>query len=234
MLLISLYLLHSLALSEPVINPFGTYLGSNSGVPGYSNGNDNNSNEDSYVGNIYSGLKWQCVEYARRWLIITQSLTFASVDCASDIWHIDYLSSTSDSSKYIWHIDYLSSTSDSSKHTSLYRIPNGSKCPPSKGDLIIYKRTETNPVGHVAIISKVDYDDIEISEQNWDTDFWPGNYSRAMPLTELSGLYYLFDFEYPIIGWMSYNKPENVHCADIECVTCSAPDRDKDPKCEYL
>ncbi|OMJ81801.1 hypothetical protein SteCoe_17685 [Stentor coeruleus] len=219
MLLISLLVLNSLALSEPDITPFGTYLGSNSGVPGYSNGNCNYvSDEDSYVGNIYSGLKWQCVEYSRRWLIITQSLTFVSVDCASDIWHLDYLSLTSDNSKQI----------------NLYRIPNGSQCPPSPGDLIIYKRTKENPVGHVGIINKVSYDDIEISEQNWDNNYWPGNYSRTMPLTKLIDLYYLLDFENPILGWMSYNNPKSISCADIKCITCTLPDESNDPQCEYL
>jgi hypothetical protein len=219
MLLISLYLLHSLSSSEPDITPFGTNLGSNNGVIGYSNGNcDYTSNKDAYIGDIYSGMEWQCVEYARRWLIATQSLTFASVNCASDI----------------WHLNHLSSATNNKHHTSLYRIPNGSRCPPSSGDIIIYKLTETNPVGHVAIITNVDDDEVQFSEQNWDNDYWPGNYSRTMPLSELSGFYYLLDFENPIFGWMSYKRPEDIACADIECVTCTPVDEKKETDCKYL
>lgn len=42
--------------------------------------------------------------------------------------------------------------------------PKRVKCPPKAGDLIIYKRTDNNPVGHVGIISKVYSNYVEISE----------------------------------------------------------------------
>jgi hypothetical protein len=33
------------------------------------------------------GLKWQCVEYARRWTFLRKSSTFESVEGANDMWN---------------------------------------------------------------------------------------------------------------------------------------------------
>ena len=46
---------------------FGTPLGSNNGVIGYSNkDSENYPRSYYYIGSIHIGLKWHCVEYARR------------------------------------------------------------------------------------------------------------------------------------------------------------------------
>lgn len=62
--------------SGACVSPFGAVNGQDaSGVIGYSNCNDSFvSDEESYVNAgvpspVYAGLKWQCVEYGRRWLI---------------------------------------------------------------------------------------------------------------------------------------------------------------------
>jgi glutathionylspermidine amidase/synthetase len=50
--------------------PFGTYLGSFNGVVSYSNGSTSNvSNQSNYVNGTYIGMKWQCVEYVRRYYL---------------------------------------------------------------------------------------------------------------------------------------------------------------------
>ena len=47
--------------------PFGTVLGSNNNVEAYSNSNsDCITNFDNYLSDIYTGMKYQCVEYSRR------------------------------------------------------------------------------------------------------------------------------------------------------------------------
>ena len=72
------------------VTPYGTNLGTNKGTIGYSNGNsDYISDEYNEVGTIYYGMKWQCVEYSRRWLIQQYRYTFESVDGAADIWSLD-------------------------------------------------------------------------------------------------------------------------------------------------
>ncbi|OMJ69881.1 hypothetical protein SteCoe_32270 [Stentor coeruleus] len=218
MLFLFFNLLSTHILSEELNTPFGTLIGSNNGVPAYSNGDcDFISDEHYYIGDVLSGLKWQCVEYARRWIVLTQDLTFHKVQCASDI----------------WHFNTLLSVSDDNKNVPLYRIPNDSPCPPSPGDLLIYKRGNDAPYGHIAIISQVYSDLIEISEQNWDNCYWPGNYSRTMPLTKMHDHYFLIDDEYPIIGWMSYKTPENLKCIDTYCLTCSSRDTSRNAICIY-
>ena len=53
--------------AKEFVTPFGTVLGSNDGVIGYSNGNDDYiSHERISKGVIYVGMKWQCVEYSKR------------------------------------------------------------------------------------------------------------------------------------------------------------------------
>lgn len=214
-----LLIVNVLADNHPFVTPFGTDLGSNNGVPGYSNGNSYyTSASSSYYGWIFAGLKWQCVEYARRWLIISHDLTFASIPCASDIWHLSTLEST----------EYYPFTYS----VPFNRVPNGSKCAPIQGSVLIYKRVDVeNPVGHVAIITEVGKDFILVSEQNWDNDFWPGNYSRKVPLDVTDGVYTIKD-ELPILGWMVYQDYDK-SCFDSQCKTCTPANHDSEIGCNY-
>ena len=186
----------------------GAELGSNSGVVSYCNeGATVESSTDNYFDGIYTGTKWQCVEYARRWLIMTQNLTFVGVKCASDIWHLNSLENPYDS-----------------QITSLYRIQNGSKCKPNPGDILIYKRAKITPVGHVAIITEVQSSSVKIAEQNWDSQLWPGDYSRALKLVEIDRDYFILDDDYVVIGWLAYKNKHEAFCFDYKCRTCSLPD----------
>src|ERR1700722_6168524 len=67
---------------------YGVMVGiASTNVPAYSNGNDSFiSNESNYLYGVYMGMKWQCVEYARRWLFIRKGCVFDSVDAANDMW----------------------------------------------------------------------------------------------------------------------------------------------------
>lgn len=218
MLVLSLYLLQSLVLSSSEEEPFGAMLGSNNNVLSYSNGQlDYESDEDNSVETVYSGVKWQSIEYARRWLIISNSYTFADLKCASDM----------------WHLSQITSTTDENQSLPLYRIPNGATCPPSPGDFIIYRRTEKNPTGHVGVISKVNSDSIEICEQNWDNKLWEGDHSRVFSLSNLRGRYIILDSDNPVQGWMTYQNVD-AKCTDIKCATCSQFDSSLNAKCLFL
>ncbi|KPA84072.1 putative trypanothione synthetase [Leptomonas pyrrhocoris] len=55
------------------------------GVPAFSNGTSNTwTNSKSYLNGIFMGYRWQCVEFARRWLWTTQRLLLPERDCASN------------------------------------------------------------------------------------------------------------------------------------------------------
>ncbi|GET92046.1 hypothetical protein, conserved [Leishmania tarentolae] len=77
-------------LSAPVradrcANPFGSFLGKSRGVAAYSNcrndyGGDNMEHFVSVgMQRLYTGSKWQALEYARRYWILTSLLTFPSL-----------------------------------------------------------------------------------------------------------------------------------------------------------
>ena len=67
---------------------YGVVLGqSPAGVPAYSNCNaECVIFEPNHLNDIYTGIKWQCVEYARRWLLQERGVVFGDVDIAADIW----------------------------------------------------------------------------------------------------------------------------------------------------
>ncbi|OMJ81800.1 hypothetical protein SteCoe_17684 [Stentor coeruleus] len=202
---------------------YGDILGSNSGVIAYSNGDSSYiSYESNYINDIYSGMKWQCVEYCRRWLITVRNITFESIPCASDIWHLDKVSKVNEPNNI-------------KKNLALFRIPNGSVCPPDIGNLIIYKRVVGNLVGHVAIVVNTTKTSVYVGEQNWDNNVWLKDYSRELPLNVTDGKYYLIDNDYPIIGWMSYYDGEyKEECYDRKCDSCSKRDNTVDPYCSYI
>lgn len=53
------------------------------GVPAFSNGTSNTwTNSKSYLDGVFMGYRWQCVEFARRWLWSTQRLLLPERNCA--------------------------------------------------------------------------------------------------------------------------------------------------------
>ncbi|CAF1173517.1 unnamed protein product [Adineta ricciae] len=83
-----------------------------------------------------TGTKWQCIEYARRWLFIRKGCIFKDASMAAQMW--DQLS-------------YVERVIDG-KLFPLKRYSNGSPKPPKKGSLLICKQTSDFPVSHVTVI----------------------------------------------------------------------------------
>lgn len=171
---------------ESCITPYGQVLGTTrDGIQSYSNCQ---SNCVVFVPNTlngtYTGIKWQCVEFTRRWLIQNRGLTFGDVDVAADIWALKDLIAVDDKSL-----------------VPLQRFENGAKQMPAQGDLLIYGR-EFLGTGHAAIILQVDrkLGLIRVGEQNFRNQKWPGNYSRAIPFMRREGRYWILDAY--LLGWM--------------------------------
>jgi hypothetical protein len=166
--------------------PHGTLLGQTSeGVAAYSNDSaDSLSLEPCRVGSTVTGLPWQCVEFARRWLLQTQDLIFADIPIAANIWN---------------KVDYLTQVSDN-KIVPLDSHPNGSLSKPVNGDLIIYSEAFLG-TGHVAVVVGHDSDAgvIHVAEQNYSDNPWQGDYCRKIPLLEIDGHWWLLE---PFLnGW---------------------------------
>jgi len=131
-------------------NIFDDQIGTWNGVSIYSNKqyefDKNNESNTNYCNGVYTGIKWQCVEFARRYLIITRDITFENVTSAFEI--------------------------PDAKFTTL----NGNTVIPTNelkiGSLIVWPSYyELNaPHGHVAVVSSIKANGITVVEQNYNND----------------------------------------------------------------
>lgn len=147
---------------------FNTLLGENSEVPAYSNGTPQHiSVKPNYIKTHYMGLKWQCVEYARRWIYHTHQLNFSSINYAYDIWT---------------KVDHYFNPATQQK-IKIFNHPNQETIAPVVGDLLIYSKGFLQ-TGHVAIIVEVNLIKgyLRVAEQNYHNQAWPSNYSRQLNL----------------------------------------------------
>lgn len=175
---------------------FGEFVGQAFLTKAYSNCNSNCIKyENNYTmlknndKKIFTGMKWQCVEYARRWLIENKNITFADVEYAYFIWDL----------KQGEHIN-------THETLPLLRFKNStSKQPPNIGDLLIYS-TALAVTGHVAVIVGVENDSIIIAEQNYFNRVWEAkDYSRRLMLDKNAKGYYRIIDE-ALIGWVRFTS----------------------------
>lgn len=112
---------------------------------GVSNSEGRNLTEDGY--NI--GVKYQCVEFIKRYYY--NHLHHKMPDTYGNA--IDYYDTSLKDSTY-------------NKKRDLIQFSNPSEVKPKQKDIIIFDKTIFNRFGHVAIVSKVEEDMIEIIQQN--------------------------------------------------------------------
>ena len=155
-------------------------------VPAYSNRNSSIFNIGRhYHHGVYTGYQWQCVEFARRWLLLRKNCVFRDIPHACNIWSdVQYVERVTDGQQF-----------------PLHPVNNGSSEPPKKDSILIYKRSRRMPFGHVAIITDVVPGYVHIAEQNNLYNYWPGDYARRAPLRFENGLYYIDD-EDSMYGWI--------------------------------
>ena len=136
------------------------------------------------VDGTYTGIRWQCVEYARRWLLKHVGAVFASVDYAFEIWS---------------KIEFLEKPGTKEK-LALQNFPNGSGSAPRAGDLLIYAK-EHEDTGHVAVVTAVDSAKkvLKVAEQNFKNEKWKNDHARAVPFVANKGKYWVLDTY--ILGW---------------------------------
>ena len=131
------------------------------------------------------GGKWQCVEYARRWLMITLGISFDSVPCAYHIIEL-YRALNLRTKKFEKFVPYL----------------NGNKSPPAYADLIIIPKNEKDKWGHVAVCTGVNLEKnyIELCEQNFAEygEKWAkyDEYSRRVIIVYVNDEYILTEVDY--------------------------------------
>jgi hypothetical protein len=95
---------------------------------------------------------------------------------------------------HIFDLDYFESI-DEEKAVPVTKHPQGGTVRPLEGSVLIWRR-ELRGTGHVAIITRVGEDYVDICEQNWDDfSFEPGtDYARRLQLTvDAKGRYTIVD-----------------------------------------
>jgi glutathionylspermidine amidase/synthetase len=175
--------------------PFGEIIGIDfNGIVAYSCNNSPKKDNLSFIqNNIYSGIKWQCIEYVRRWLIINYNTTFEEIDMA-------YMMFSQSKIKFINILSgYESQYIKNYNGRSYNRLP-------TIGSIIVWDKNNNYKTGHVAIVSKVTHDYIYIAEQNWDDTLWNRPFSRKIKINYLSN-YSVFlndynQFGLTILGWI--------------------------------
>lgn len=172
--------------AEECVVEFGSLVGTSfSKVNAYSNCNNRCVNPTpNFTAKVYTGIKWQCVEFARRWLLVNEGVVYGDVDIAADIWNLDYVY-----------------TPDEQKRFTFQEIVNGSSHKkPQRGDLLIYSSAFYG-TGHVAVVLQVDIDkqQVLVGEQNYHNQVWQHEYARAIPYIVRDNSVWLLD-PY-LIGW---------------------------------
>ena len=180
-------------------DPFGSLLGyAPGGIAIYSSDYHTADEKEypddaafrSYLGREYMGYKWQCVEFARRYLYLNHGMVFTDVGMAYEIFSLRFLRQVVN--------DAL---------LPLQAFANGCKRKPEAGALLIWQEGgEFKHTGHVAIITEVLEDKIRIAEQNVIHSRLPSGqqWTRELPMTVSESGYFLHDTfdDTEILGWM--------------------------------
>jgi surface antigen len=124
------------------IVPCGTILASYKGIPARSN---QNYPYGSCAGRSVYGLRYQCVEYVRRFYHLVKGIELGEGTMAGN-----------------W--EHAGSLFDDAAEKGLDAFKNGGPVSPRPDDIIVF---QGGPYGHVAIVTEVADDHIEFIEQNF-------------------------------------------------------------------
>ena len=145
-------------------------------------------------GELYYGLRYQCVEFARRWLIHATGVTFSDVGMAYDVFDMPYAIRVKDEEMVPWT-----------------NIPNGSTERPVPGAVLIWnKGGKFRHTGHIAIVVDVSDEWVRVAEQNVDDTYWPRGQNWARQLNveydKAKGTYFIQEVDGSIRGWKHLPK----------------------------
>ncbi len=151
----------------------------------------------SYIGEVYTGHKWQCVELARRYLYLNHGYVFDDVAMAYDIFRLREVRVIADDDRL-----------------PLKSFKNGAKRPPEPGCMLIWNEGgEFDLTGHVAIVTEVLKGAVRCIEQNVEDKTWPAGqtFSRELPAKTLPNGGFWIDCSYEnanIMGWVIQTDDE--------------------------
>eukprot|EP00758_Cryptobia_borreli_P004979 Tbor_TRINITY_DN4687_c0_g1::TRINITY_DN4687_c0_g1_i1::g.15009::m.15009/K01460/gsp; glutathionylspermidine amidase/synthetase len=172
--------------------PFGEIQGYADGVPAYSNGNDSHfSGVRNFNDRIFTGFQWQCVEFARRWLLQRKGLLLRDIDWAANIFENGEVEDV-----------------ETGAQVKMIGVRNGGTEKPTKETLLIYPVSKHSPYGHIAVITDVKDDKVFIADQNQHFNKWAEQgYAAVMPIEHTKEGKYILHNEYDEVnpvGWMTF------------------------------
>lgn len=128
----------------------GQVIDSYNGVPVYYNGGFNNVEGREVTPDGYNlGLKYQCVHFVKNFYYQ----------------HLNHkMPNSYGHAKDFFNSKIVDGKLNTDRNLIQYKNPSSTK--PEVNDLLIFDRTQLNPYGHVAIISEVSENQIEIIQQN--------------------------------------------------------------------
>ena len=159
----------------------GDKLDSLNGVYVYYNGRVGHVGERNVSADGYNiGIRYQCVEFVKRYYYEFYKHKMPnSYGNAKDFF------------------DAKIADGELNTDRNLLQFKNGSKSKPQMGDLVIFDGHAGNPYGHVAIVSQVKENELEIIQQN------PGVAASSRVWFTISYSNNLFAFEHErCLGWL--------------------------------
>ncbi len=146
----------------------------------YNGGVDNSSGRNTSADNYNIGIKYQCVEFVKRYYY--EHLNHKMPDAFGN-------------AKDFFDEELTDGTIN--KKRNLVQFKNGSHTKPRIDDLVVFKGSIFNKYGHVAIVSNVTDNEIEIIQQN------PGPFGKSRELISLinSDSLWTLDNE-RLLGWL--------------------------------
>jgi hypothetical protein len=207
--------------------PFGQILGTFDGVPAYSNCHESHVSMEDHMFTTHvpglpsavtvnTGMKWQCVEFARRFLLVKHGVVFTDVMGAVDIWRLTNVHWFNDPTQRF--------------HLGRYRNDDDADRLPVVGSLVVWPIQKDMPFGHVAVIGEVIEEPpatregkdefapvtaarrvatIRVGEQNYHSIEWKGKtFARELHVETKDGEYFAIvdPAGYRTLGWMTYEK----------------------------
>jgi trypanothione synthetase/amidase len=145
-------------------------------------------------GVIFLGYQWQCVEYARRWLLERKGLLLPQVYFAA---HIIFLDT-------VYDLDL--------RPVATVIVRNGTTTRPVPDSLIVYPQSRENFVGHVGVITEVGEDYVCVADQNRFFHHWgERTHSMRFKLDKTpDGKYFIRDHEVECAGWLTFPGHPNL------------------------
>lgn len=184
------------------VTPFGTPLGSAHRVEARSNCSSECVDPRPIAfptpgveAPVYTGIGWQCVEYARRYWLTHHGVVFGSVDTAADMWERVR--------------EGIQPATNATVPVSAH--PNGGPEAPKVGDLLIYAADPTIRslrFGHVAVVVTTAPDSLRLAEQNWDNKTWAETgFARQLEVQRGAGTVRVVEPKGQLLGWLRLEPP---------------------------